>query len=85
MTDPIASCLAAAETDSAADEEEPHPFHFARRAAEDLIDLMGMTGYAHRLWRLAKDNPLSLMKVVFALYRKVRVLAELQDGGKIRF
>ena len=25
MTDPIASCLAAAETDSAADEEEPHP------------------------------------------------------------
>ena len=25
VTDPIASCLAAAETDSAADEEEPHP------------------------------------------------------------
>ena len=25
MTDPIASCLTAAETDSAADEEEPHP------------------------------------------------------------
>ena len=28
MTDPIASCLAAAETDSAADEEEPHPCQF---------------------------------------------------------
>ena len=28
MTDPIASCLAAAETDSAADEEEPHPLEF---------------------------------------------------------
>ena len=34
---------------------------------------------------LAKDNPLSLMKVVFALYRRVRDLAELQHSGKIRF
>ena len=64
---------------------EPQEFRFAQRAAEDLIDLMGMTGHARRLWRLAKDNPLSLMKVVFALYRRVRVLAELQHGGKIRF
>ena len=28
VTDPIASCLAAAETDSAADQEEPHPTDF---------------------------------------------------------
>ena len=32
MTDPIASCLTAAETDSAADEEEPHPAEFAAAA-----------------------------------------------------
>ena len=29
VTDPIASCLAAVETDSAADEEEPHPSAFS--------------------------------------------------------
>ena len=64
---------------------EPQEFRFAQRAAEDLIEIMGMTMYMHRLSRLAGGNPLSLMKVIFALYRRVRVLAELQDGGKIRF
>ena len=34
MTDPIASCLAAAETDSAADEEEPHPRTFEPRTLD---------------------------------------------------
>ena len=58
---------------------------FAARAADELIHLMGMEGYAHQLKRLARNNPLSLMKVIFALYRRVRVLAELQDEGKIRF
>ena len=45
MTDPIASCLAAAgETDWAANEEEPHPSTF--ESAETVtVDVSGPTGY----------------------------------------
>ena len=64
---------------------KPRESAFAARAADELIHLMGMEGYVHQLKRLARNNPISLMKVIFALYRRVRVLAELQDEGKIRF
>ena len=64
---------------------EPRDLEFAARAANELIQLMGMERYTPQLERLAGNNPLSLMKVIFALYRRVKVLAELQDDGKIRF
>ena len=64
---------------------EPPKAAFAAGAADELIRMMGMQHYTDQLKRLTQDNPLSLMKVVFALYRRVRVLAELQDSKKIRF
>lgn len=61
---------------------EPRDSEFAERAANELIRLMGMERYKPQLDRLAGNNSLSLMKVIFALYRRVKVLAELRIPGQ---
>ena len=56
MTDPIASCLAAAETDSAADEEEPHPFDFATTMREIHAELAELNAEATVLAAKIQEN-----------------------------
>ena len=64
---------------------DPERLEFAASAADRLIHVMGLEKYEDQLQQLAEHNPLTLMKVVFALYRKVKPLAELQDAGKVFF
>ena len=63
----------------------PRESEFSIQAGETLIRIMGMRRDMDHLVRLSENNPLSLMKVLFALYRRVRVLAVLQSNGKIEF
>ena len=72
VTDPIASCLAAAETDSAADEEEPHPTQFDVQLKATSAPSRAMDGLHFRLSRknyndLVADRTTPLLLIVLEL------------------
>ena len=58
---------------------------FAEAASTELLGLMGLKKYQLQISRLTDDNVLAMMKIVFSLYRRIRVLAKLQNTGKILF
>ena len=58
---------------------------FCLSASRTMIRRMRLEEYGTGLDEVTGGNPLAVMKVIFAIYRRVMVLADLQDNGKVSF
>ena len=63
----------------------PDDSTFAKAASTELLSLMGLDKYQLQIVRLTDGNELAMMKIVFTLYRRIRVLARLQNTRKVLF
>lgn len=58
---------------------------FVQTAGGQMLSLMGLERYHSQMVRLTDGNAFAIMKITFSLYRRIRVLAKLQNMGKIEF
>ena len=58
---------------------------FVQTAGGQMLSLMRLERYQSQMVRLTDGNAFAIMKITFSLYRRIRVLAKLQNMGKIEF